>query len=156
MSRLVEGVGGDYSYGSNMCICFVLLSVFVSVFVFVFVFCCVACLTVSRLGVGGVRGSVVTILMAAIPERSHTVSYTGQPPIYGAIYINTLLYVELASLLPPDKQRGETAVWISWAMCTQTIIARTFTYMCVDMSRICAHKPLLHILSQICLSYCYG
>ena len=106
---------------------------FVPVFVFVFVFCCVACLTVSRLGVGGVRGSVVTILMAAIPEPSHTVSYTGQPPIYGAIYINTLLYVELLVLyMPADKQLGETAVWISWAMCTQTIIAHIYfhKYVC--------------------------
>ena len=106
VSRPVEGVGGDYSYGSNMCICFVLLSVFVPVFVFVFVFCCVACLTVSRLGVGGVRGSVVTILMAAIPARSHTVSYTGQPPahiwrhIYKRIIIcGVVLYSPLTNCL---------------------------------------------------------
>ena len=39
-------------------------------------------------GVRGVRGSVVTILMAAILS-SHTVSYTGQPPMYGATYLNT-------------------------------------------------------------------
>ena len=79
---------------------------FLSVFVFVFVFCCVACLTVSRLGVGGVRGSVVTILMAAIPARSHTVSYTGQPPahiwrhIYKRIIIcGVVLYSPLTNCL---------------------------------------------------------
>ena len=127
---------------------FVFIFVFVNVFVFVFVFCCVACPTVSRLSVGGVRGSVVTILMAAIPEPSHTVSYTGQPPIYGAIYINTLLYVELLVLyMPADKQLGETAVWISWAMCTQTIIAHILSQICVSTYHkyvhakyYCAHK----------------
>ena len=98
--------------------------------------------------------------MAAIPEPSHTVSYTGQPPIYGAIYINTLLYVELLVLyMPADKQLGETAVWISWAMCTQTIIAQIYfhKYVCWHVTSMCTQNIIArtNILSPICLSTCH-
>ena len=129
---------------------FSFISVFVPVFVFVFVLCCVACLTVSRLGVGGVRGSVVTILMAAIPEPSHTVSYTGQPPIYGAIYINTLLYVELLVLYCQLTNSSVRRPFGFHGQCARKPLLHiyTFTNMCVHMSQVCARKPLL--CAQIC------
>ena len=43
---------------------------------------CVACFSVSRLAVRGVRGSVVTILMAAIAEQSHSVIYRPTPHVW--------------------------------------------------------------------------
>ena len=78
---------------------FVFESISLSVFVSFVCICICVCIYVQLCGVShcqgwweggvrGVRGSVVTILMAAILS-SHTVSYTGQPAIYGAIYINT-------------------------------------------------------------------
>ena len=77
---------------SFVCICIQILFVFVYKYIRVCIYvqlCGVShCQGWWEGGVRGVRGSVVTILMAAILS-SHTVSYTGQPAIYGAIYINT-------------------------------------------------------------------
>ena len=84
-------------------------------------------------GVRGVRGSVVTILMAAILS-SHTVSYTGQPAIYGAIYINTWSCVE------------SRVLFALYSRLTNSSVKRPFGFHGRS-----ARKPLLQIFPQIFL-----
>ena len=113
---------------------------------------CVACFSVSRLAVRGVRGSVVTILMAAIAEQSHSVIYRPTPHVWRHISKHRWrgLYSDLVLLALYSQRLTNSLVGGLFGFhgqCTRTLLWRIYCHIQISQ------QPCLILITKVRISW---